>query len=225
MKRDTNLIEAEGLALAREGRLLLQGLDFAVPAGKLLCITGENGAGKTTLLHALLGELPPAAGTLRRAPALARGVGFLAQRRTAKQALPASVREVVLSGRPGSWLRLRGFAADKAAAAARMEQLGLAALANRSYAALSGGQQQRVLLARALCAAERMLVLDEPLAGLDEAGAAALWAVLAAYTQAGGAAVMVTHDRAGARAHADLLLHLAGGGQAYFGPAEEGRPC
>lgn len=210
-------LECRDAALAREGRVLVSGLDFAVESGQLLCITGPNGAGKSTLLAGLLGTLPPVSGTICRDAGLT-GIGYVPQRDQARRDLPASVWEVVCSGRlSGRRPHLFASAADKAAVRARLEELDLLPLARRAFGALSGGQQRRVLLARALCAADQLLILDEPLNGLDAASAARLWAVLARYCAAGGAAVVVSHDLAGAGPDSRLLV-LENGRQAYYGP-------
>ena len=215
-------IECSGAALARGDHTVLSGLDLTVESGQLLCITGENGAGKSTLLAGLLGFLQPVAGRISHSPAL-EGVGYVPQLDQAKRDLPASVWEVVLSGR----LARRGWhpfysAADKAEARRQLAALDIAHLADQCFGALSGGQQRRVLLARALCAAGQLLILDEPHTGLDQAAGAQLWATLQAYCRAGGAAVVVTHDLDGARRHADRLLHLSGGTAAWHTLPEGG---
>lgn len=206
-------------ALARDGRVLVSGLNFSVESGRLLCITGPNGAGKSTLLAGLLGTLPPAGGSICRAAGLV-GIGYVPQRDGARRDLPASVWEVVHSGRlarSGGRLRPFASAADKAAVQARLAELDLLPLARQPFGALSGGQQRRVLLARALCASDQLLLLDEPLNGLDAAAAARLWAVLDRYCAAGGAAVLVSHDLSGAGPDSRLLV-LENGRQTYCGP-------
>jgi zinc transport system ATP-binding protein len=218
------LLSCKDAAFSREGQVRIAGLNFALTSGMLVCVTGENGAGKTTLLNGILGLLPPSAGSITLAPELGSGsIGYVPQHSTAQQALPASVGEIVLSGRLGLHPRFPFYSVtDRAAAHKQLEALGLAALAKRSFAVLSGGQQRRVLLARALCAAGRLLLLDEPLAGLDAASCEQFWAILAQYTAQGGAVLMVTHDLAGAAAHADAILRLKGGKQFSFTLSEKG---
>ena len=156
---------------------------------------GENGSGKSTLLKSLLGLLPPLKGVIRRSDT-AGAVGYLPQQTQAQRDFPATVSEVVLSG----FLSARGrrffySAAEKSQALMHMGKLGILELKDRCYRELSGGQQQRVLLARALCAARRLLILDEPVTGLDPAAAQDLYRTLAYLNKNEGLAiVMVTHD-------------------------------
>ena len=175
------LIVCKDISLGYEGQSVLTHLDLTVRAGDYLCIVGDNGSGKSTLLRGLLGLLPPQSGEIWRAPELQKGaVGYLPQQTKAQKDFPATVFEVVLSG----FLNRKGMhffysAAQKSEALMNMGKLGILELKDACYRDLSGGQQQRVLLARALCAASRLLILDEPITGLDPAAAQDLYKTLA----------------------------------------------
>ena len=199
------------LSAGHPGRPVLQGLDLQVFAGDFLCVTGENGRGKTTLAKTLLGLLPPLGGSVRLCGGLhRREIGYLPQQTAAQRDFPASVREVVLSGCQGR-CGLRPFynSAEKRLARRAMEQLRVEQLAGRCYRALSGGQQRRVLLARALCAARGLLLLDEPAAGLDPEAAARLYALIGRLNrQQGMTVIMISHDTDAVLRHASRVLHL-----------------
>jgi zinc transport system ATP-binding protein len=219
------LIDCRDLSFAYEGSVVLHRLNFSVDRGDYLCIVGENGSGKSTLIRGLLRMKPPRSGTLLFDPALRpEESGYLPQQGVAQKDFPAGAYEVVLSGRLG----LRGLRpfyskADKAAARAVMERLAIHDLARRCYRELSGGQQRRVLLARALCAADRMkiLFLDEPASGLDPLVTAGLYEELARVNaEMGVAVVMVSHDIQSALKYASRVLHLQNA-QLFFGTGEE----
>jgi len=212
------LLACRGLAIGHGGRVVAAGIAFELSAGDALCVVGGNGAGKTTLLRTLLGLQPALAGEVRRDPALRPGdVGYLPQQNPVQRDFPATAREVALSGCQA----LRGArpffrAAERRLAAAALERFGAADLARRPFRELSGGQRQRVLLARALCAGRRLLVLDEPVTGLDPDAAAELYATLAALRREGRAILAVTHDLPGGLADATHVLELAD--PPFFGP-------
>ena len=156
------LLDCKDLSFGYEGRTVLSGLNFSVKEGDTLCVVGENGSGKSTLLKGLLSLLPPAGGKLIKNSALG-DIGYLPQESPLQKDFPATVFEVVLSGRQNR----RGFApfyskADKAAAMENLSLLDLAELKTSCFRELSGGQRRRVLLARSLCAAGKILLLDEP---------------------------------------------------------------
>jgi zinc transport system ATP-binding protein len=226
------LLRATDLALGYEGRPIASGVNFTVSEGDYLCIVGENGSGKSTLVKAILGLHPLLGGHLECAPSLRQeGVGYLPQQTPAQKDFPASVREVVLSGclRRLGWRPFFGKA-EKRLANEAMARLGITSLAGRCYRELSGGQQQRVLLARAFCAAGRMILLDEPIAGLDPLAMQEMYALIAdmnhpaarrptagrPHAGSGVAVVMVTHDVPAAIRYASHILHMEGQ-SAFFG--------
>jgi len=217
------LIICRELSLGYEGQSVLNHLNLHIRAGDYLCVLGDNGAGKSTLLRGLLGLLPPLAGTIERAAELKRGaVGYLPQQTRAQRDFPATVEEVVLSG----CLNQKGrrffySAAQRSQALMNLGKLGVLELRAKSYRDLSGGQQQRVLLARALCAASRLLILDEPVTGLDPAAAQDLYKTLNYLNRKEGmAVVMVTHDLRPALRQARTVLHI-GRGSLFYGTAAE----
>ena len=221
MDRDI-LLACRDASLGYEHRALLEHLTFTVRAGDYLCVVGENGSGKSTLMKSLLGLLPPLAGTIDCPAQRAGAIGYLPQQTSAQRDFPATVSEVVLSG----FANKRGLhffysAAEKSAALMNMGKLGVLELKDRCYRELSGGQQQRVLLARALCAAGELLILDEPVTGLDPAAAQELYRTLEYLNkQEGIAIVAVTHDIRSALRYADHILH-AGHGTYFFGTAAD----
>lgn len=200
-----------------------QVLTFQVRRGDYLCIVGDNGSGKSTLLKSMLGLLRPLSGEIRLDESLRRGaIGYLPQQTRAQKDFPATVSEVVLSG----FLSARGWKffytpAQKSQALQHMGKLGILELKDKCYRELSGGQQQRVLLARALCAAGDLLVLDEPVTGLDPAAADDLYRTLRYLNRTEGmAVVMVTHDIRSALRDAAAILH-AGRDQWFLGTPGE----
>ena len=217
------LIVCKDISLGYEGQSVLTHLDLTVRAGDYLCIVGDNGSGKSTLLRGLLGLLPPQSGEIWRAPELQKGaVGYLPQQTKAQKDFPATVFEVVLSG----FLNRKGMhffysAAQKSEALMNMGKLGILELKDACYRDLSGGQQQRVLLARALCAASRLLILDEPITGLDPAAAQDLYKTLSYLNRKEGmAVVMVTHDLKAALRSARTVLHIGRTGYFLGTPAD-----
>lgn len=217
------LIDCRDAALGYEGRPIWEHLSFRVRRGDYLCIVGDNGSGKSTLLKSLLGLLQPLSGEIHLDDSVRRGaIGYLPQQTRAQKDFPATVSEVVLSG----FLSARGWKffytpAQKSQALQHMGKLGILELKDRCYRELSGGQQQRVLLARALCAAGELLILDEPVTGLDPAAAQELYRTLEYLNkQEGIAIVAVTHDIRSALRYADHILH-AGHGTYFFGTAAD----
>ena len=204
------LIHCDDVSLGYEGRAVWEHLTFRVQSGDYLCIVGENGSGKSTLLKSLLGLLHPLRGQITWDSSLKSGaIGYLPQQTMAQKDFPATVWEVVLSGflsaRQGRFFYSAG---EKSQALMNMGKLGILELKNKCYRELSGGQQQRVLLARALCAAGELLVLDEPVTGLDPAAAQDLYRTLQYLNKSEGIAiVMVTHDIQNALRNATTILH------------------
>lgn len=207
------LITCLDVAFGYEGNTVIQGVTFEVHTGDYLCIAGENGSGKSTLLKGLLGLILPQQGKIMPGEDLKTNeIGYLPQYKAAQKDFPAGVYEVVLSGRQGSRGMLPFYSrADKQAAEENLNRLGIGALRNRCYRELSGGQQQRVLLARAFCAARKLLLLDEPAAGLDPLAATELYRLIEELNRASRiAVVMVSHDIKTAMAYASRILHVQG---------------
>lgn len=205
------LIVCRDVSLGYEGQTVLSHLDLIIRDGDYLCIVGDNGSGKSTLLRGLLGLLAPQAGEILRAPELERGaVGYLPQQTRAQRDFPATVFEVALSGclnQKGS--RFFYTRAQKSQTLMNLGKLGVLEWKDKCYRELSGGQQQRVLLARALCAAGRLLILDEPITGLDPAAAQDLYKTLDYLNRTEHMAiVMVTHDLAPALRSAKTVFHI-----------------
>ena len=220
------LITCKDLTLGYESIPVARHLSFTVEEGDYLCILGENGSGKSTLMKTLLGLQAPLAGSVTYGDGLRQNqIGYLPQQTPLQRDFPASVQEVVLSGCLGrcGW---RPFFSqeEKALAARNMERLGITGLARRCYRELSGGQQQRVLLARALCATQKLLLLDEPAAGLDPKVTAGLYDLIAGLNRKDGITIlMISHDMAAAARYASRILHLGEGQTLFFGTAAEYR--
>lgn len=218
-----SLLTCENATFAYEGRTVLRNISFNVEKGDYLAVVGENGAGKTTLIKGLLGLKEPVSGNLSYGFGLESDqIGYLPQQTEIQRDFPASVREVVLSG---CLNRLGGKAFYtrelKKMADDRLELLEIASLGNRCYRELSGGQQQRVLLARALCATRTLLILDEPVTGLDPVIARGLYDILREIRRKEEITViMVSHDVRGAVEEADHILHIAGEVK-FFGTTED----
>ena len=218
-----NLIECRDVSLGYEGRPIWEHLDFTVHSGDYLCIVGENGSGKSTLLKSLLGLLKPLSGTIALDASLRSGaIGYLPQQTKAQKDFPATVSEVVLSGFLNAKKRRFFYTGtEKSQALMHMGKLGILELKDKCYRELSGGQQQRVLLCRALCAAGELLILDEPVTGLDPTAAQDLYRTLHYLNKTEGIAiVMVTHDLQNALRYATTILH-AGHRQWFCGSVEE----
>lgn len=207
--KDKLLIDCRDVSLGYEGHAIGSHLNFQVHSGEYLCIVGENGSGKSTLLKCLLGLLKPMAGEVVLDSSLHHGaIGYLPQQTPAQKDFPATVYEVVLSGFLNGRRRFFYTPAEKSRALMNMGKLGILELKNKCYRELSGGQQQRVLLSRALCAAGELLILDEPVTGLDPAAAHDLYRTLKYLNRSEGLAiVMVTHDIQNALHYADTILH------------------
>ena len=207
----TVLLSCKDLVLGYEGMHIIEGLSFDVSVGDYLCIVGENGSGKSTLLKNLLHLKTPLGGTITLCDGLRRtDIGYLPQQTVVQKDFPASVWEIVLSG----CLNRRGLRpfynkAEKTLAADAMEKMGVTPLMHRCFRDLSGGQQQRVLLARALCAAKRLLLLDEPVSGLDPMVTQEMYALISRLNREDGlTVVMVSHDIPAAARYASHILHI-----------------
>ena len=215
------LLTVQNLSLGYDSQTLLKDLNFSVDAGDYLCIVGENGSGKTTLMKTLLHLQKPISGEILTGDGLKTNeIGYLPQQTVVQKDFPASVREIVLSGCQGR-CGLRPFynKAEKALALKNMERMDIVPLANRCYRDLSGGQQQRVLLARALCAAERILLLDEPVSGLDPKVTTEMYSLISKLNKDGVTIIMISHDISAAVRYATHILHI--GASVFFGTRDE----
>jgi zinc transport system ATP-binding protein len=216
------LIDCQNVSFAYDEKTVVRGLNFALEAGDYLCIAGENGSGKTTLIKGLLRLIRPSGGAIVLDGALKmEEIGYLPQMAAAQKDFPASGFEVVLSGRQNR-RGLRPFYSrkDKEAAEENLKRLGIGDLRRSCYRELSGGQQRRVLLARALCASGKLLILDEPAAGLDPLVTADLYRLLSEINRDTGITlIMVSHDIGAAASSAGKVLHLKNE-QLFFGTAE-----
>jgi zinc transport system ATP-binding protein len=218
------LIGCRNASFAYGSSIVVRNVDFSVNQGEYLCIIGENGSGKSTIVKGLLGLLKPCGGAVVTDNLAAGETGYLPQQTAVQKDFPASVYEVVLSGRIGGRLFHPFYGrADRAAAEENLERLGIADLRRRSYRELSGGQQQRTLIARSLCAARKLIILDEPAAGLDPLIGAGLYDLLETINREKGITViMVSQDIDKALDHAGLILHVKNE-QLFFGGAEDYR--
>ena len=215
------LISCRDLTLGYDGVPVLSGVTFGVCAGDYLCIVGENGSGKSTLMKTLLGLQKPLRGEIEFGEGLKQTeIGYLPQQTAVQRDFPATVREIVLSGCQARAARRPFYSkAEKSLAERNMERMELMPLARRCYRELSGGQQQRVLLARALCATQKMLVLDEPVSGLDPHVTQEMYSLIRRLNREDGITViMVSHDIAAAVREATHILHA--GRELFFGTTE-----
>ena len=192
-------LRVDDLSVSYGAQVVLEGISFALPRGQLVGIIGPNGAGKTTLLKAILGLVPVASGVVAvvgERPTRRGGlVAYVPQRDAINWRFPATVADVVLMGRYGrlGWLRRPG-PADRAIVQRCLEQVGMAAHAGRPVGELSGGQQQRVFLARALAQEPEVLLLDEPISGVDTPTQDSVLGLLADLAAQGKTLLLTTHD-------------------------------
>ncbi len=215
------LLTCQNLSLGYDGRAIVNDLSFSVHAGDYLCILGENGSGKTTLMKTLMNLHKPMGGTIDMGEGLTqREIGYLPQQTVVQKDFPASVYEIVLSGCQGR-CGLRPFynKEEKKQALEAMRRMNILPLQKRCYRELSGGQQQRVLLARALCATGKLLLMDEPGAGLDPKVTLELYRLIDALNKNDGITViMISHDLNAALTYASHILHI--GKELFFGTKE-----
>ena len=214
-------LTCQNLCAGYDGRPVLQDLTFELLAGDYLCIVGENGSGKSTLMKTILGLQAPISGRILTGDGLRKNeIGYLPQQTVVQKDFPASVREIVLSGCQGR-CGSRPFynKEEKQLASDAMDKMQITRLARRCYRELSGGQQQRVLLARALCATQKVLLLDEPVSGLDPKVTAEMYTLIEKLNREDGITViMISHDVAAAVRYASHILYI--GDTVFFGTKE-----
>ena len=211
----------KNLSVGYDGKEILHDLSFTVHAGDYLCIVGENGSGKSTLMKTILGLHAPSSGEICRGAELKTDdIGYLPQQTVVQKDFPATVYEIVLSGNQAH-CGIRPFYTkeQKQTAEKNIERMGITALRNRSYRTLSGGQQQRVLLARALCATEKILLLDEPVSGLDPDATAQMYGLVSDLNKSGTTVIMISHDIDAVLSYASHILCL--GKTVFFGTKDE----
>jgi zinc transport system ATP-binding protein len=223
------MIYCQNLSFGYDGHIAVHGLNFSVEAGDFILIAGENGSGKSTLVKGLLRLINPREGSISFSLDFKQSqTGYLSQQAAAKQDFPAGVFEIVLSGNLAK-KKLWPFYnhAEKSVAEEKMRLLDISQLKGRCFRELSGGQQRRVLLARSLCAAEKLLVLDEPFAGLDPLISAELYRLLEKINrETGMTIIMVSHEIEAAASRravcAAKVLHVQKR-QLFFGSMEDYR--
>jgi len=204
------LLTVKELSLGYEHRVIAEGINFEVNSGDYLYIVGANGSGKTTLMKTLLGLKKPLGGQIITGDGFKLNeIGYLPQQTEVQKDFPASVREIVLSGCQGH-CGLRPFYTkrEKALAESNMERMGISNLARRCYRELSGGQQQRVLLARALCAARKVLLLDEPVSGLDPLVTEQMYKLIKELNEEGVTIIMISHDLNAAQKYGSSVIQI-----------------
>lgn len=217
------IIEAKDITLAYDGYTAAEHVSFKLEKGDYLCVVGENGSGKSTLLKAVTGEIKPAAGELIIDKTVRKeGIGYLPQQSKIQRDFPATVREVVLSGCVNrDRFGLIWNDSSKKRARDAMEMMNLLPLEKKCFGELSGGQKQRTLLARAICASDKLLLLDEPVTGLDPDAAHEMYSAIRKINRELGCAVMmVTHDIGCAVREADKMLSMCRG-HYFFGDVAE----
>lgn len=215
------LLNVENLTVGYDNKPVAKPITFSVEKQDYLCIVGENGSGKTTLMKTILGLQTAISGDINYDDGLSKNeIGYLPQQSDVQRDFPASVREIVLSGCQ-SHLGLRPFykRTEKQQAMECMNRMGIASLAKRSYRELSGGQQQRVLLARALMATEKLLLLDEPVAGLDPKATDDMYRLISELNHKGISIIMISHDIEEALSYSSHVLHI--GKDIFFGTNDE----
>lgn len=216
------LISCENLKLGYESMVVIDNLSFSVNKGDYLCIVGENGSGKSTLMKTLLGLHSPISGEIKIGDGLLRSrIGYLPQQTVVQKDFPATVWEIVLSGCQGR-CGLRPFynKSEKRLAMKNIVRMGLGNIKNRCYRDLSGGQQQRVLLARALCATQTVLLLDEPVSGLDPKVTSDMYTLIDDLNKKDGITIiMISHDINSAVKYASHILHISD--NVFFGTTND----
>lgn len=216
------LLECKNLCISIDDRQIIKNVSFSVEENDFICIVGENGTGKTTLTNAVLGLTPITSGSIFLHGISKSDIGYLPQKIKVENNFPASVREIVMSGFVGkSFFSPIYTKSQKCKANDSLKLLSIDDIKNRSFLELSGGQQQRVLLARAICAAEKLVLLDEPVTGLDTNASDSFYSLIKHLNSHHDiAVVMVTHDIVRSVKYCNKVLHL-GNGSYFFGLTED----
>lgn len=215
------LITIENASMGYEGKRVLTKVSLKISEGDYVCIVGENGSGKTTLMKCLLGLIQPISGKITYGGGLLQNeIGYLPQQTVTQKDFPASVEEVVMSGCLNKKHTLFYSREQKETAAHNMKLTGIYDIRKRCFRELSGGQKQRAMLARALCATHKLLILDEPVTGLDPVAASDMYTLIKNLNKSGITVIMVSHDVTAAVNNAGKILHLAGDNY-FFGTAHQ----
>lgn len=214
-------LKCENLVLGYDSKPVVSGLSFEVNEGDYLYVIGENGSGKSTLMKTLLGLSSPISGKIEFSDGVGKKqIGYLPQQTAVQRDFPASVKEIVLSGTVSKQFSPFYTKEQRETAEKNMERMGISEISSRCYCELSGGQQQRVLLARALCATEKMLLLDEPVAGLDPKVTEEMYSLVEKLNkELKITVIMISHDLAATEKYASHILHI--GDPLFFGTKEE----
>lgn len=218
-------LRCENISVGYEDGIVVSDVSFELNRGDYVCIVGENGAGKSSLLKGILGLAKIQGGKLEYGDGMSRAdVGYLPQQKDYQKNFPATVKEVVMSGFLNK-MGLRPYynRAEKGKAMEILSDFGMADYVRASFGSLSGGQKQRVLLARAMCATDKLLLLDEPTTGLDPVATEELYELLKRLNREKKTTIlMVSHDLNKAVSDAGLILHVnKRSGCGYFGPADK----
>lgn len=196
-------IKCNDLDIGYDGKTVVSGLNLKINDGDYLCIVGENGSGKTTLMKTLLGLVPLLGGSIQGLNK--NDIGYLPQISDTQKDFPATVEEVVLSGTKKLFYRKK----EKDLMRFNLERLNIANLSKCKFSELSGGQRQRVLLARALCASKKILLLDEPVSGLDPKATAMMYEIINKLNKKDGMTIiMISHDLNGSLKYASNVLNI-----------------
>ncbi len=205
-----SLIDFNNVTIGYDGKSVISDLSFKIKPNEYICIVGENGSGKTTLMKCLLGLIPPLSGKVTFGDGLSQSeIGYLPQKTVLQKDFPASVEEVVLSGCLNQKRTLFYSKDQKKTARKNMELTGIYDIRKNCFRELSGGQQQRALLARALCATTKLLILDEPVTGLDPVASSDMYNLVKNLYKEGITVIMVSHDLTAAVNNATKILHLS----------------
>lgn len=218
----SKLLECKNLSVSFDGRPIIEDLSFTVNENDFICIVGENGTGKSTLTNAMLGLIPITSGNIELHGICKSDIGYLPQKLKVENNFPASVYEIVMSGFVGKSIFNPFYTkSQKCKAEDSIELLSIDGIKSRPFTELSGGQQQRVLLARAICAAEKLVLLDEPVTGLDAQSSDNFYKlIMHLNSEHGVAVVMVSHDIERSVKFAEKVLHL-GADNYFFGTVDE----
>ena len=218
-----DIISCENLSVSYDKLPVISNLSFTVSEGDYICIVGENGSGKSTLIKCLLGLKIPDKGHIITEKSLFEHIGYLPQQTAIQSDFPATVFEVVLSGFLNSLSGHLFFKkAHKNKVLEMLDLFGISDIKDDSFRYLSGGQKQRVLLARAMCATHRLLLLDEPITGLDPIASAEFYSLMRKINKENKITViMVSHSIDTALAESNKILHFNDNGSYFFGTTKE----